>query len=320
MDGAHVTPAVRRPVSIFCPRTRKRNALLAVVITTGKLAILLTLILGFSGLGAVLGVAKAYVDTTPVLDISKIEDQAETSFIYDVNGELITTFTGLENRMWAKLDEIPQMLQDAIIAIEDVRFYSHNGIDPKRIIGSLFSNLRTGSTQGGSTITTQLIKMRLLSSEQTYKRKLQEAYLAIQLEKQYKKVQILEAYLNTVPLGGSNYGVKAAAQTTSERSSRADVARMRDAGGDSAEPLRVQPALNMYSRNNMELTDKRTNSVLLQMYKNGFINEEQYERALGEKVFMLNIARSRDVRHALLRRVCHIRRGHPSSGAAEAGR
>ncbi|MGI5877235.1 MAG: PBP1A family penicillin-binding protein [Christensenellales bacterium] len=288
VDGAHVTPAVRRPVSIFCPRTRKRNALLAVVITTGKLAILLTLILGFSGLGAVLGVAKAYVDTTPVLDISKIEDQAETSFIYDVNGELITTFTGLENRMWAKLDEIPQMLQDAIIAIEDVRFYSHNGIDPKRIIGSLFSNLRTGSTQGGSTITTQLIKMRLLSSEQTYKRKLQEAYLAIQLEKQYKKVQILEAYLNTVPLGGSNYGVKAAAQDYfGKELSELTLRECAMLAGIPQSPYAYNPRLNMYSRNNMELTDKRTNSVLLQMYKNGFINEEQYERALGEKVFIL---------------------------------
>src|SRR5690606_13636363 len=100
----------------------------------------------------------------------------------------------------------------AFIAIEDLRFEVHNGIDIKRIFGSVIHNLRNDSVQGASTITQQLIKNTILTPEVTYKRKIQEMYLAIQLEKRYSKDQILEAYLNTIWLGGSNYGVKAAAK------------------------------------------------------------------------------------------------------------
>ena len=152
------------------------------------------------------------MDTTPELDLDKIENQDETSFIYDSNGDLITSFVGLENRISASIDDIPKMLQYAFIAIEDERFYTHKGIDIKRIVGAFFNNIRTDSTHGGSTITQQLIKLKILSREQTYKRKLQEAYLATELEKKYTKDQILESYMNTIDLGSGNYGVKAAAK------------------------------------------------------------------------------------------------------------
>src|SRR5699024_11010750 len=119
---------------------------------------------------------------------------------------------GFENRVWAPLEEIPQTLQDAFIAIEDIRFESHKGIDYRRLVGAFVNNLMNDSVHGASTITQQLIKNSILSPEQTYKRKIQEMYLAIQLEKKYDKDQILEAYLNTNHLGGSNYGVKVAAK------------------------------------------------------------------------------------------------------------
>ena len=178
--------------------------------TTVALLLVVVLVMGMGGFGLVMGVAKAYYDTTPELDVEKIETQNLTSFIYDCNGDLITAYRGSENRIWANFDEIPDQLAKAFVAVEDARFY--NGIDIKRIIGAFVSNLQNNSTQGGSTITQQLVKNKLLSTEQSYKRKIQEAYLSVELEKKYSKDQILEWYLNTIPLGESNYGVKAAAK------------------------------------------------------------------------------------------------------------
>ena len=85
--------------------------------------------------GIVMGIAKAYTETTKSLDVSVIMDQDQTSFIYDENGELITTFASIENRIMASSDEIPQQLKDAFVAIEDSRFWTHSGIDLKRLIG-----------------------------------------------------------------------------------------------------------------------------------------------------------------------------------------
>ena len=102
-------------------------------------------------------------------------------------------------------------MKNAVIAIEDQRFRTHNGVDIKRIVGALVTNLLNDNVQGGSTITQQLVKLTMLTSDQNYKRKLQEAYLALQLEKQISKDDILLEYLNIIYLGGSDYGVKVAA-------------------------------------------------------------------------------------------------------------
>ena len=201
-----------RSFSLFKPRDRQPNYILSVLCTTVALLLVVVLVMGMGGFGLVMGVAKAYYDTTPELDVEKIETQNLTSFIYDYNGDLITAYRGSENRIWANFDEIPDQLAKAFVAVEDARFYTHNGIDIKRIIGAFVSNLQNNSTQGGSTITQQLVKNKLLSTEQSYKRKIQEAYLSVELEKKYSKDQILEWYFNTIPLGESNYGVKAAAK------------------------------------------------------------------------------------------------------------
>lgn len=161
--------------------------------------------------GAVFGVARAFISTAPDLDVTEISDVSLSSYIYDSEGELITMYSGVQNRMWASIDEIPDNLKNAFIATEDARFYSHGGVDIKRIVGSFISNLTSSNIQGGSTITQQLIKNRMLTSERSYKRKIQEAYLALQLESKYTKDQILEAYLNDVNMGEGNYGVKSAA-------------------------------------------------------------------------------------------------------------
>ena len=118
----------------------------------------------------------------------------------------------IRDSLWTAYDEIPENLKNAVIAIEDARFLTHNGVDLKRIVGSFISNLSSSSVQGASTITQQLIKNRMLTPERSYRRKIQEAYLALELEQQYTKEQILEAYLNDVNLSQGNYGIKSAAK------------------------------------------------------------------------------------------------------------
>lgn len=270
---------------LFKNRTKPRNYFLNLAFTTGKLLLVCVLVLGFSGLGAVLGLAKAYVDSIPTLDFSVFTETPLASVIYDVNGNVLTNYYGSENREWAKLDEIPQYLKDAVVAVEDVRFYRHIGIDFKRLIGSFILNATSDSVQGGSTITQQLIKNQLLSTEQTYKRKIREAYLAIKLEETYTKDQILEFYLNTIPLGGLIYGVKTAARDYFNKDlSELTLLECATIAGTANNPTRYNPRLNYYTRNNPEQTDARTRKVLYEMYSNGFISKEEYDQALSEEL------------------------------------
>ena len=147
------------------------------------------------------------------LDPRKLHALAQTSSIYDGNDALITTVRGAENRTLVSLEDIPEDTQLAFIAAEDLRFYEHGGIDVYRILGALRSNLRTRSfSEGASTITQQLAKLTHLSAEKTVRRKLEEIWLALQIERAYTKDEILEMYLNTVYFGRGAYGVQAAAQ------------------------------------------------------------------------------------------------------------
>ena len=221
----------RETRSIFKPRMRRPNFLASVVVNTIRALALIVLILMLAGAGAVVGIARAYVDTAPSLDLTLIDDQAQTSFIYDAQGNLITDYKGTEDRVMVSISQMPMRLRNAFVAVEDARFYTHNGIDVKRIIGAFVKNFVSGSQQGGSTITQQLIKNTILSSEQSYKRKIQEAYLAMQLETQYSKEQILESYLNTIYLGENYYGVYTAARGYfGKELYRAVPARVRHAG------------------------------------------------------------------------------------------
>lgn len=265
----------------FKKESHQPNFILSVFVTTLKMFLVLFILLGFACFGAFLGIAKGYLDATPTLDLERIENQSEASFIYDRYGNLITTYYGLENRVWASLDEIPKMLQDAVIAVEDVRFYSHPGIDFKRLVGAIINNLRNESIQGASTITQQLIKNTLLTPERSYKRKIQEAYLAIQLEQKYSKEQILEAYLNTSYFGSGNYGVKTAAKDYFGKELK-DLTLRECAvlAGILRNPYYYDPRKNLYDPNRKpEITYNRTNLVLRLMYENGFITKEQYEEA-----------------------------------------
>ena len=283
MPNRAVHPRAR---SIFKARTKKPNVVLSVAATTIRLSFIIALCVGLALLGAVIGIAKAFVDTAPTLDLAALDAQDKTSFIYDSEGNLITDYKGTEDRIMVSIDEIPEMLQNAFIAVEDARFYEHNGVDVKRIVGALVANFTSGSTQGGSTITQQLIKQTVLSSEQSYKRKLQEAYLAMELETRYTKKQILESYLNTIFLGGSYYGVRVAAYGYFGK--ELDQLTLRECAmlaGLTRSPNYYNPRSNFYTRNTEgsntpDITNNRTDYVLRQMRENGLITAQQYNAAL----------------------------------------
>lgn len=272
--------------SIFKPQTKQPNFLLCVLTGTIKLMTVLLICLSLAGAGALVGIAKAYVETAPTLDLAALSSQDKTSFIYDAQGNLITDYKGTEDRIMVSIDEMPPMLQSAFIAIEDARFFTHNGVDVKRIVGAFVSNFSSSSTQGGSTITQQLIKQTVLSDEQSYKRKIQEAYLAMQLETRYTKEQILESYLNTIFLGGSYYGVKVAAYGYFGKELNALTLReCAMLAGLTRSPNYYDPRKNLYTRNTEgsdtpKIINERTDYALRMMYEGQFITREQYEAAL----------------------------------------
>ncbi|MBQ6375002.1 MAG: transglycosylase domain-containing protein [Clostridia bacterium] len=270
---------------IFKPREHERSFLFSVVLMTVKMLFFVILLIGLAGAGLVAGVAKGWVDTSPNLDLAAIGAQSQTSFIYDRSGNLIMEFKGSENRIYVEIEDIPQQLINAVISVEDARYYEHHGVDLKRIVGSLVNNLLGGNTQGASTITCQLVKLTLLNSEQTYKRKMQEAYLALQLEKNMTKDQILEAYLNVIYMGGSSYGVKIAAQDyfgkdLNQLSLRECAALARVIRN----PWRYNPRSNYYIRHTPEVIEDNTNYVLEQMLEQRLISEFEYNRAVGQRL------------------------------------
>ena len=272
--------------SMFRPDVRRPNFILSVLIHTVRVLFLLAALAGVAGIGAVLGIAKGYVDTAPKLDPVELESHNQTSFFMDCYGNEILKYRGTENRVVVSLRSVPLRLQNAFIAVEDARFRFHNGVDLKRILGAFVNNLTSSGTQGGSTITQQLIKNTLLSSEQSYKRKIQEAYLAMQLEKEYTKDEILENYLNTIYLGENYYGVQVAAQGYfGKELSALTLRECAMLAGLTNNPWYYNPRRNYYQRRDGEkdyaaVTDDRTDYVLRCMYENEFITENEYRQAL----------------------------------------
>ena len=281
--------------SSFVPRT-KNHFLLSVIMTTGKMLMLALLVMSVALGGLIVGVAKAWVETMPTLDLSKFDEKAQTSFFYDKNGDLITSYRASENRIDASYDEVPQNLKDAIVAVEDQRFFDHNGMDVRRLAGVVIGNLTNSSTQGGSTITQQLIKKTILSDEQTFKRKMQEIYLALELEQKISKEQILEEYMNTVYLGGSNYVVKVAAQdyfgkeldqlTLRECAMLARIIR---------NPYKYNPRRCYYTLNMPDQCEDGADWVLGLMRDQGLITEEEYNQAMSETLEVLQYSSSSSV-------------------------
>jgi penicillin-binding protein 1A len=273
-------------LTILKPRRARPNFIVSVLVNAVRIALVLVFLAILAAAGAVIGIGKAYVGTAPTLDLALLSDQDKTSFIYDSDGVLITDYKGTENRVMVNINQIPEDLQYAFIAIEDVRFFTHNGVDFKRILGSFVKNFLSNSNQGASTITQQLIKNTVLSSELSYKRKIQEAYLAMQLETMYSKAEILECYLNTIYLGENYYGVAVGAEGYFGKDlSELTLRECAMLAGMTNNPYYYNPRRNFYQRHSDQtdypaLTNNRTDYVLQLMYENESITYQEYQDAL----------------------------------------
>src|SRR5215203_3813560 len=185
----------------------------------------------------------------------------QVTTIYADDGETVLAEFALEKRIPVKIQDVPDKVTDALLAIEDYRFRDHIGIDPYRIIGAVFKNVTTGKTEGASTITQQLAKNLFLYKDQTYTRKVNEWAVALQIERLYTKDQILEMYMNYVFLGAGAYGFEAGSRTYFGKG-------VKDLNLEEAALLAAVPKSPEYSpTRSMEKAKMRRDIVLDQMAK-----------------------------------------------------
>ena len=183
------------------------------------LVLLVLFVLSIAG-GSLTGLLLAYQTDLPQVETLEDYKPSIISEIYSDDGNVIAEFA-VERRVVIPFEEIPQYLKDALVATEDQYFYRHPGIDPTGIARAAYVNFVQGRRgQGGSTITQQLSRLLFLTPDKTYERKIKEAILAFQIEKNYTKEEILTLYCNQVPLGKGVYGVEAAAQFYFGKSTR----------------------------------------------------------------------------------------------------
>ena len=236
--------------------------------TIWMIVLLLVLIVAGGGCGFI----SATMSNLP--DVSNVRPSA-SSQIYDVHGNLITTVHSTENRLPVPINEVPKELQDAFVATEDSRFYSHHGIDPIGILRAIWVNVvHSGVSEGGSTITQQLARNAFLSQDRTLKRKISEALLALKIEQHYTKQEILEMYMNQIYFGQGAYGVQSAAHVYFGK----DVRDLTLAQCAMLAGLPQSP--NYYSPfNNLEAGKKRQAVVLGQMVKYGYLTQDKADAA-----------------------------------------
>lgn len=221
-----------------------------------------------------------YVSSAPKLSESKLSS-TNSSLIYDSSGNLIADL-GSEKRESVTADNIPLNLVNAITSIEDKRFFKHRGIDVYRILGAAFNNFTSSSTQGGSTLDQQLIKLAYFStseSDQTLKRKAQEAWLALQMERKYTKEEILTFYINKVYMGNGNYGMLTTAKSYYGKDLKdLSIAQLALLAGIPQAPSQYDPYTNP------DAAQSRRDIVLAEMYEDGNITKGEYDTAVATPV------------------------------------
>jgi len=238
---------------------------------------------------AVFGGINGIIDSAPELEIGDITPQGYKSYVYNKDGTLLTELVGTEsNRIFVSIDEIPEVVQNAFVALEDERFHEHNGIDPKGMVRAFVVGLSSGGefTEGASTITQQLLKLQVFSGGEEenillkFRRKFQEQYLALKLEEKMSKDEILEAYLNLINLGCGNYGVEAASQYYFDKS-------VSDLTASEAAVLAAiaQSPTNNNPVKGQEVNIARRNKTLSTMLTYEYITEDEYNVALADNVY-----------------------------------
>jgi penicillin-binding protein 1A len=221
-----------------------------------------------------------YAKDAPALDETRLDSTVSSRF-YASNGELITEF-GSETREKITASEIPQLLEDAIVSVEDRRFYQHIGVDPIRIVGSALSNATTGGMQGGSTLTQQLIKLSFFSTsaeDQTLRRKAQEAWMAVRLEQTKSKQEILTYYINKVYMSNGVYGMQTAAMKFYGKPlAELDLAQTALIAGLPNAPSAFDPFAHP------DNAKSRRDVVLGAMLENEKITQAEYDAAVAEDI------------------------------------
>ncbi|MCB9813372.1 MAG: PBP1A family penicillin-binding protein [Pseudomonadales bacterium] len=215
-----------------------------------------------------------FKDLPSPYDLTKKEQSVSTK-ILDRNGEILYRIYEDENRTIIPLSEIPKNLINATIAIEDKDFYNHHGFSIRGISRAIISNIKGEDLQGGSTLTQQLVKNRLLSSKRTFSRKFKELLLAILVEGVYTKDEIIEMYLNQVAYGGSTYGIEEAAQKYFDKSAN----KLSLAESAMLAGLPAAPSVYTPFGANPELALNRQEEVLRRMVEDGYILESSAEKA-----------------------------------------
>lgn len=257
-------------------RKKKKRGWLKGLKIAFMLVLVLTLLVGAGGITLLY----SYVQDVPEFNPGKLMP-AVTSYIYDRDDNELGSLYDEQNRIEISLDEIPPYVQNAFIAIEDERFYEHIGVDPIAIARAFVINLRHRhwTEQGGSTITQQLTKNAFLTPVKTYERKVQEAYLAMQMERTYSKEEILEMYLNQIYFAHGAYGIEAAASTYFQKSTaELSLAEAALLAGVPRSPNYYSPFINF------DAAKSRQGLVLQKMHELGLISHRQLREARDEEI------------------------------------
>ncbi|TFE03052.1 PBP1A family penicillin-binding protein [Jeotgalibacillus salarius] len=239
-----------------------------------KKIIITVLIVGLAGLLFGGGLFAYYASQAPELNEEDFVDPITTE-ILDVNGDVFARI-GAENREFVDYNEIPPLVENAVLAIEDNRFYEHQGVDFLRLMGAVLANITEGfGAEGASTLTQQVIKQSVLTPEKSLERKAQEAWLAYQLEQDYSKEDIFEMYVNKIFYSDGIYGIR----TASEYYFDADLSELQVHQAAYLAGLPQRPnAYNVYE--NPDLAKERRDIVLRQMHNHGKISEEEMSQAI----------------------------------------
>ena len=250
-------------------QSKSKSSIIKKVFLYGALLALLGLVIG-----AVL--FAYYASQAPAFSDEKLKDPVPAE-IYDNNDELVTTLFQGQKREYVSIEDVPEQVTDAVLAIEDDRFYEHGAIDFIRLGGAVISNFTDGfASQGASTITQQVVKRAFLTEEQTLERKAQEAYLSYRLEQEYSKDDILEMYLNKIYYSDGIYGIRTASLYYFDK----ELAELNIAESAYLAGLSNLPNVyNLYV--DAEAGENRTNTVLYQMLQHERISQAEYDEAIS---------------------------------------
>lgn len=226
---------------------------------------------------------KAYKELPEINRLIEDYAPAVPTEIYDRNGKLIDVISR-ERREIAKFNEIPDTAKNAFLAIEDKKFYSHHGIHFKRLVGAIIVNLKNKSAvQGASSFTQQLARNAFLTHEKSMSRKIKEAIITFEIERKYTKDEIFEKYLNEIYFGGGAYGIKTASEQFFHKNiNQINLPEAALLAGIPNRPETYNPARNLKN------AIKRMNLILSEMYNDGFITKEEYEKAKEHKFYNEN--------------------------------